>query len=296
MPNMPRTTAVVDHMVAVAQTDSTNALASRMLRNGELSLPENGVGMSVVVADEQTAGRGRLGRTWVSQPSASMTCSFVASLPTSVLTDAAVNGWLTIIAGLAALDGIAGMLDELDLKPNSSDCSLLLKWPNDIYCHELKLGGILTEIVPLNGGSDAGGKESDDSAADKAALVIGIGLNLGLRADQLPTPQSTSLQLHISNLPDNTTLRDMIAARIAVSLRSRLSAFVGDPYGQAVALHDETMNVCWTLGRAVEARFVDGTVLTGIATALNGDASLQVCDDDGVYHSVHTADVGVLSL
>ena len=64
----------------------------------------------------------------------------------------------------------------------------------------------------------------------------------------------------------------------------------------AERLREETSRVCWTLGRRVEARFTDGSVLTGTATALNADASLSVRDDAGENHVVHTADVGVLPL
>ena len=108
--------------------------------------------------------------------------------------------------------------------------------PNDLFCQGRKLGGILTEMVPLPG--------RDDSAA----LVIGIGINLAIPADRLPTEQSTSLQLHVQGLPDARTLRDMIAAHIVRSLSSRLSGFVADPHAAAERLREETSRVCWTLG------------------------------------------------
>jgi len=100
----------------------------------------------------------------------------------------------------------------------------------------------------------------------------------------------------VQGLPDARTLRDMIAAHIVRSLSSRLSGFVADPHAAAERLREETSRVCWTLGRRVEARFTDGSVLTGTATALNADASLSVRDDAGENHVVHTADVGVLPL
>lgn len=211
-----------------------------------------------------------------------MTCSYIATLPVGVIADGSVNGWLTVIAGFAALDALRGALAECGVA--SEDCGLRLKWPNDLFCQGRKLGGILTEMVPLPG--------RDDSAA----LVIGIGINLAIPADRLPTEQSTSLQLHVQGLPDARTLRDMIAAHIVRSLSSRLSGFVADPHAAAERLREETSRVCWTLGRRVEARFTDGSVLTGTATALNADASLSVRDDAGENHVVHTADVGVLPL
>lgn len=109
----------------------------------------------------------------------------------------------TVIAGFAALDALRGALAECGVA--SEDCGLRLKWPNDLFCQGRKLGGILTEMVPLPG--------RDDSAA----LVIGIGINLAIPADRLPTEQSTSLQLHVQGLPDARTLRDMIAAHRAVA-------------------------------------------------------------------------------
>ena len=264
---MPRTTEVADTVIAVAETASTNTLARQMLRDGTMAPPaDGGAGVVVVATDVQSAGRGRLERTWVSAPGESMTCSYIATLPAGVIADGSVNGWLTVIAGFAALDALRGALAD------------------DLFCQGRKLGGILTEMVPLPG--------RDDSAA----LVIGIGINLAIPADRLPTEQSTSLQLHVQGLPDARTLRDMIAAHIVRSLSSRLSGFVADPHAAAERLREETSRVCWTLGRRVEARFTDGSVLTGTATALNADASLSVRDDAGENHVVHTADVGVLPL
>ena len=127
-----------------------------------------------------------------------------------------------------------------------------------------------------------------------AGLVIGIGLNLNLPADHLPTEQATSLQLHRAPLPDPLELRDRIAAGTVTVLRSRMRVFAVDPTDYAVALRDETEALCWTLGRRVEARMTDGSVTRGVATALNPDASLTVRADDGVDHVVRTGDVGVL--
>ncbi|MFC5221094.1 biotin--[acetyl-CoA-carboxylase] ligase [Bifidobacterium leontopitheci] len=303
-PYLPLTEQAADHVVSVAQADSTNALARRMLRDGELPVhapQDDGEGrppklaMDAVFCDVQTAGHGRLGRTWVSEPGASFTGSFVTVLPRCVLTDPAVNGWLTVIAGLASLEALDGGLGECGARRvDPEECRLTLKWPNDLYCHGLKLGGILTEMVPLDG--DVAGEDvADDNVADdNVALVIGIGINLGLHAAQLPTPQSTSLQMHVEGLPPVSQIRDIVAARLAKSLRSRLAAFVADPAGAAPAIRDEALPLLWTLGRRVEVTFVDGGTLTGTAIGLNEDASLQVRGDDGADHDVHTGDVGVL--
>lgn len=215
--------------------------------------------------------------------------SFATVLPQSLVTDSRVNGWLQMIAGLAAIDAMIAVLAETGADRccashgPKDDCALMLKWPNDVFLHGRKLGGILLESVML-------------PAADipMAGLVIGIGLNLNLPADHLPTDQATSLQLHRAPLPDPLELRDRIAAGTVTALRSRMRAFAVDPTDYAVALRDETETLCWTLGRRVEARMTDGSVTRGIATALNPDASLTVRADDGVDYVVRTGDVGVL--
>ncbi len=62
--------------------------------------------IAVIVADSQTAGHGRLGRQWVSRPGESSMVSFATVLPQSLVTDPRVNGWLQMIAGLAAIDAL----------------------------------------------------------------------------------------------------------------------------------------------------------------------------------------------
>ena len=130
---MPRTTEVADNVIAVVETASTNTLARQMLRDGTMAPPaDGGAGVVVVATDVQSAGRGRLERTWVSAPGESMTCSYIATLPAGVIADGSVNGWLTVIAGFAALDALRGALAECGVA--SEDCGLRLKWPNDLFC------------------------------------------------------------------------------------------------------------------------------------------------------------------
>lgn len=318
MRRLPRTCRAADWVLWFDEVDSTNTVARRLL--SEAWQPVDAAGpdvagtatvtacaaaagvfgdgiadavaeppIAVIVADSQTAGHGRLGRQWVSRPGESSMVSFATVLPQSLVTDSRVNGWLQMIAGLAAIDAMTAVLAETGADRccashgPKDDCALMLKWPNDVFLHGRKLGGILLESVML-------------PAADipMAGLVIGIGLNLNLPADHLPTDQATSLQLHRVPLPDPLELRDRIAAGTVTVLRSRMRAFAVDPTDYAVALRDETEALCWTLGRRVEARMTDGSVTRGIATALNPDASLTVCADDGVDHVVRTGDVGVL--
>ena len=184
--------------------------------------------------------------------------SFATVLPQSLVTDPRVNGWLQMIAGLAAIDD-----DDRGTGRNRSrpllrehgpkdDCALMLKWPNDVFLHGRKLGGILLESVMPPAGD-----------IPMAGLVIGIGLNLNLPADHLPTDQATSLQLHRAPLPDPLELRDRIAAGTVTGCGHACGPSRSDPTDYAVALRDETEALCWTLGRRVEARMTDGSVTRG---------------------------------
>ena len=182
------------------------------------------------------------------------------------------------------------MIEEYGAAPNQPDCSLELKWPNDVFCHGLKLGGLLSELViPPSSGTG-----TDADVDDDVVIVFGVGLNLALGACRLPTPQSTSLQLHVSGLPSFGEMRDAVAERQVEGFRERLVKFFADPKGQAESLREEVKAVCWARGRQVEAHFTDGTTLTGEAIGLNEDASLILRTQDGTDHTVRTADVGVL--
>ena len=132
------------------------------------------------------------------------------------------------------------------------------------------------------------------AATERVGIVFGIGLNLAVPEDHLPTDKATSLQLVAHGLPDSMTLRDMIAAHLVDGLRSRLADFEADPHREATRAMEEMRPVCWTLDKPCEAHFVDGTTLRGTALELNPDASLTIRDDNGNLHTVHTADVGVL--
>ena len=300
---MPRTCVAADQVIALDSVGSTNTYAAELVRKGALfgSTSREGLegceggdwtGREIVAicADEQTAGRGRLDHQWTSAVGESFIVSLVVSVPTAIVRDTSVNGWLQMIAGLVTLDALNGMIEEYGAAPNQPDCSLELKWPNDVFCHGLKLGGLLSELViPPSSGTG-----TDADADDDVVIVFGVGLNLALGACRLPTPQSPSLQLHVSGLPSFGEMRDAVAERQVEGFRERLVKFIADPKGQAESLREEVKAVCWARGRQVEAHFTDGTTLTGEAIGLNEDASLILRTQDGTDHTVRTADVGVL--
>ncbi|NMM98988.1 biotin--[acetyl-CoA-carboxylase] ligase [Bifidobacterium olomucense] len=305
-PQLPKTNAVADQVIALDEVGSTNALAAQMVGSGAMPLhkrDDGAMAVAVVAADRQTAGRGRNGHRWVSQPGRCSTISYAVRVPRAIATDSSINGWLQMIAGLVTLDALNGMMQEYGAVPNQPDCFLELKWPNDVFCHGLKMGGLLSELVLLPAESesaegaaaaDAGDANNAANTGDDVVIVFGVGLNLALGACRLPTPNSTSLQLHAAGLPSFDEMRDDVACRQVEGFRERLAKFFADPHGQAEALREEMKSVCWARGRQVEAHFTDGSTLTGEAIGLTEDASLILRTDDGVEHTVRTADVGVL--
>jgi len=136
----------------LAETGSTNSDVAKAARLGE----SEGL---VVIAEHQTAGRGRQGRAWVSTPRAGVWLSVLLR----PAVDTSRWGWLPLLTGVALADTV----------PGSS-----LKWPNDLLLNGRKAAGILAEaIVP-------------------GAVVVGIGLNVSQTADELPPGvNATSLQL-----------------------------------------------------------------------------------------------------
>ncbi|MBU1236740.1 MAG: biotin--[acetyl-CoA-carboxylase] ligase [Gammaproteobacteria bacterium] len=161
----------------VAECESTNTLL--------LARAETSPSGAVLVAERQTAGRGRMGRPWHAEPAASLTFSLLYKLPRS----AAPSG-LSLAVGVA----IAEALRELGVD------GVALKWPNDILRDGRKLGGILIELS----GSSA---------------VVGIGLNLRLPAD-LPD----DVRANAAALERDVDRNDLLA-RLLASLHRALDAF-----------------------------------------------------------------------
>ncbi|MFF8288155.1 biotin--[acetyl-CoA-carboxylase] ligase [Streptomyces sp. NPDC016309] len=240
----------------VRATGSTNSdLATRAA-----GLPEG----AVLVAEEQTAGRGRLDRTW-SAPARS-------GLFFSVLLKPGVPvgrlAWLPLLTGVAAATGLA----------RAAGADMALKWPNDLMVtvagdagkEERKAGGILAE------------RAGDDG------VVVGIGLNVTLREDELPVPTAGSLLLADAVSTD----RDPLLRAVLRSLEhwyGRWTAADGDP--AASGLQEAYAAGCATLGRTVRAELPGGRALTGEAVAIDGDGRLVVAPPGAEREAVGAGDV-----
>lgn len=190
--------ALATHLGPLAQDFALEWIAScassnTELLNRDLSADER---IAVLVADEQTAGRGRRGRQWQSWPAGSLTFSLRWRFPAG--STAPVG--LSLVVGLALAQG---------LKTLGVD-GLQLKWPNDVLVHGNKIAGILIELVSGRGRT--------------TAAVIGIGLNLRLPADaHIPDqPGVTDLERELdAPLPE----RPMLLAALLLEVQRLLTLY-----------------------------------------------------------------------
>ena len=228
------------------RTGSTNADLMARARAGA---PEG----LVLAAEEQTAGRGRMGRSWLSPPRAALTFSVLVR-PAGVPPGR--RGWLPLLAGVAVATAVRQV----------SGLDALLKWPNDVLLGARKLGGILAE-------------QSGD------AVVIGIGLNVSTGRDELPPVGATSLPATSLLLEGSASLdRELLVRGILAEAERWYRAWrgthpPGDP--QAAGLRDAYLSLCATIGRDVRAELPAGKVIRGTATDLDADGRLVVGTPDG---------------
>ena len=207
---------------------------------------------TVIVAEEQTAGRGRLKRTWLS-PKGSIALSIILYPQLAYLSS------LIMVASLAVVHGIARVTD---LKSR-------IKWPNDVLVNGKKVCGILIE-------SDVRGDSVDYA-------IIGIGVNVNLRPSEFPeiSPTATSLS---HELRRDVSRLDMIRCLLAEAERLYLAL----PTGQSV--YQEWRDNLVTLGKKVQVRS-GATTYKGMAESVASDGSLLLRQSDGSLIKIVAGDV-----
>ncbi|MFE9171522.1 biotin--[acetyl-CoA-carboxylase] ligase [Streptomyces kebangsaanensis] len=216
---------------------------------------------AVLVAEGQTAGRGRLNRQWTAPPRSGLFFS-VLLRPREV--PVARWGWLPLLTGVAVATGLS----------RAAGVDTALKWPNDLLVtvggEERKAGGILAE------------RAGDDG------VVVGVGINVSLRQDELPVPQAGSLALAGAVSTD----RDPLLRAMLRSLEDwyvRWRAAGGDP--AASGLQETYAAGCATLGRLVRAELPGDRSVVGEAVAVDGDGRLVIATEAGVQEPVGAGDI-----
>jgi len=224
----------------------------------------------VAVADHQTAGRGRLGRTWEAPPGANLLLSVL--LRPDLAPDQ--RHLATSAVALAAVDAVASLL----VVPGGRDGRIGVKWPNDLVAPDgRKVAGVLAEA------------DLDPSTPGTAApVVVGIGINVNWPAGDtdLP-PELRGAAASLCQLTGAPVDREALLAALLAALGPRAAALSTAP-GRA-GLAADLRSACTTLGTTVRVDLPGGS-FTGTATALTDDGHLVV-DVDGTRRTVIAGDV-----
>lgn len=240
----------------VPSIDSTNAELMRRARSGP-----HGQAPTLLVAADQTAGRGRMGKTWISQPGHSLTFSLLLPL------QPAHWAGLSLAVGVSVADALGPLL------PPSVGERLRLKWPNDLWLGGAKLAGVLVETAHLGSG---------------ACVVVGVGINI-----EAPVPDPTTawtgvpptgLTVHLMGLDTGAVLRAVAPALLRDLLAFEALGFsaFAQRFAQRDALRDQHL-VFW-----------DGntTPTHGTGCGVDDQGALLVLTHQGMQ-TVHSADVSV---
>lgn len=214
------------------QTGSTNR---DLLAKAE-GLPE----FYVLATDFQTAGKGRMDRSWEANPGSSVMAS-VLLRPS--FTESSGIGWLSLMTALAISQAISALGQEAKIK-----------WPNDVLIQDKKVSGILAE-----------------AATDLSCVVIGFGINVNQLATELPVETATSLLVETGGSID----RDQLLAAVIQNLKKlyfELSVSGGD--AQDSGLREAILSLSATVGQQVSVEFPNGKKAFGLAKQIDSTGRL----------------------
>lgn len=227
----------------VEETGSTNAdLIARAAAGDEIA-------GAVLLAEFQSAGRGRHGRSWSAPPRSQISMS--VGVDTSGVPPAGW-GWLPLLTGLAVASTVR---EQFGVDAG-------VKWPNDVLVGTGKLAGILAEV-------------------SAPVIVVGLGLNVSLRDDELPDPKAVSLAM-LGHDADRTEL----AGSLLHALNDRLGRWrAGDP-----GLAADYRSISTTIGMRVRALLPGDSEIIGVATGIDDSGRLLI-DDAGTTVTVSAGDI-----
>ena len=209
---------------------------------------------SVLMADNQTAGRGRLDRTWEAKPGTNLLVSLLFRSQANLLTS-----WPRIVA-IAAVRACEEIISSGG-QSRESETKVKLKWPNDLLLNDLKLGGMLSVSDPQN-----------------LFIVVGIGINIGWAPSQAAA---------LSTVANGQTLTPVTLLRNMLLDISRIEKLTTEEQ------HQQYLGSLATLGRQVRVELINGAEIIGQAVDLDVDGRLVVVEnnDQATRHIIDTGDV-----
>ena len=236
---------VGQRVICYPKLTSTNDVAKREAQQGAIE-------GTVVVADEQTAGRGRIKRLWLS-PRGSLALSVVLYPSLSCLPSLIMVASLAVVHCIEKITGLKAQI----------------KWPNDVLINDKKICGILIE-------SEVRGRQVD-------LAVIGIGINVNLNPSDFPeiSPTATSLSHELGR---DVSRLDILRCLLAETERLYLALPGGD------SVYQQWRDNLVTLGKKVRVRSGE-TTYNGVAESVARDGSLLLRQPDGSLTKIVAGDV-----
>ncbi|HET8778796.1 MAG TPA: biotin--[acetyl-CoA-carboxylase] ligase [Agromyces sp.] len=298
--DLPKSRAVVPRLEYLASTGSTNDDLRAAATGADAAAWPHG---SVIVTDDQTRGRGRMGRTWLAPTGKTLAISVLLrpELPGGRSLPPEAYGWLPLIAGAAMTEAVRRAVDAAAASTADDDdegddgtgvLDVVLKWPNDVLVSGYKICGILSELLPVAESSVAESSVAEPSVAEPVeatpAVIVGAGLNLTLDEHDLPTLTSTSLLLATGVQPD----ADQVLADYLSGFLSLVRAFAEQGADAAASgIADRVSDLCGTLGAEVRVELPGDRQLLGVAERIDADGRLLVRDANDEVQAVAAGDV-----
>lgn len=259
---LPVSSGRVPRLIQLPSIDSTNAELVRLTQRD----PTQSVSaFTTVVTDDQTAGRGRRGRSWTAPAGTSLAISVLLRPvdPSGSPLDPSRYSWLSLAAGVAMTDAVASVLP---------DAAVAVKWPNDVQVAGKKICGVLGELLPSGDG-----------------VVMGAGVNVAMSSEQLPVPTATSLQLEGA---DDDELPDRVLSVYLARLGELVDAYAahgGD--ADASGLRGAVIERCSSVGREVRAELPGDEEVVGLAVGIDRLGRLEIRTGSGRVEAVSAGDI-----
>jgi BirA family transcriptional regulator, biotin operon repressor / biotin---[acetyl-CoA-carboxylase] ligase len=234
-----------DELVVLPQVSSTNDYLRETFSDASL--------VRVVLTDNQTHGRGRLNRIWVTKPGESLAMS--VQLPWDHQPHDHMTSWLPLVVGASLCEALA----------SEGFSGVTLKWPNDVVVGEKKLAGILCEAVPAG------------------AVIVGVGLNVMFPEGAPPSPLATALSHHAE-------VTKGLVDRVVSNFVAALAAFAGMEAKVALDFARASVTgVLGTIGKTVRVVEPEGREWSGVAVSLDERGHLMVTPDGSAIPVVVSA-------
>ncbi len=251
-----KTQQIGQKLSVFSETPSTQKIAHHLAEDGT----QHG---TVVIADEQTNGRGRLGRQWASPKGEGIWMTLILRPDLQIR----FTPQLTLLASIAVVKGIQQV--------TGVECGI--KWPNDILFEGKKLVGILTELQA--------------ESSNVKAVIIGMGINVNTEQDAF-SEDLKSIACSLKTITGKEWDRVIIIQAILKQFEILYQLYLEDGFNMIKTLWE---TYALSIGKIIHARINTGEVIKGLAKGINEDGVLLLEDQAGTCHHIYSADIDLKS-